>query len=63
MKKYKHNIDSEIAFTHLFSKKKQTLVAALGVTVGIAIFIFMNSNIMIILIEQLNMLFKEQKLV
>ena len=43
MKKYKHNIDSEIAFTHLFSKKKQTLVAALGVTVGIAIFIFMNS--------------------
>lgn len=43
MKKYKHNIDSEIAYTHLFSKKKQTLVAALGVTVGIAIFIFMNS--------------------
>lgn len=43
MRNYKHNIDSEIAYTHLFSKKKQTLVAALGVTVGIAIFIFMNS--------------------
>jgi lipoprotein-releasing system permease protein len=43
MKKYKHNINSEIAYTHLFSRKKQTLVAALGVTVGIAIFIFMNS--------------------
>jgi lipoprotein-releasing system permease protein len=39
----KNNINYEIAFTHLFSKKKQTLVAALGVTVGIAIFIFMNS--------------------
>jgi lipoprotein-releasing system permease protein len=43
MRNYKHNIDSEIAYTHLFSKEKQTLVAALGVTVGIAIFIFMNS--------------------
>ncbi len=43
MKNYKHNINSEIAYTHLFSKEKQTLVAALGVTVGIAIFIFMNS--------------------
>lgn len=43
MKKYTHKINAEIAYTHLFSKKKQTLVAALGVTVGIAIFIFMNS--------------------
>ena len=43
MKKYNHNINTEIAFTHLFSRKKQTFVAALGVTVGIAIFIFMNS--------------------
>ncbi|MDZ7899293.1 MAG: FtsX-like permease family protein [Arcicella sp.] len=43
MKKYKHNINSEIAYTHLFTKKKQTFIAALGVTVGIAIFIFMNS--------------------
>lgn len=43
MKKYKYNINAEIAYTHLFSKKKQTFIAALGVTVGIAIFIFMNS--------------------
>lgn len=43
MKNYKHNINSEIAFIHLISKKKQTMVAALGVTVGIDIFIFMNS--------------------
>jgi lipoprotein-releasing system permease protein len=43
MKKYTHKINVEIAYTHLFSRKKQTLVAALGVTVGIAIFIFMNS--------------------
>lgn len=43
MKKFKHNINSEIAFIHLITRKKQTMVAALGVTVGIAIFIFMNS--------------------
>lgn len=43
MRKHKHNINSEIAFTHLFTRKKQSFVAALGVTVGIAIFIFMNS--------------------
>src|SRR5882724_6885231 len=29
-----------IAMTHLFSKKRQTIVAMLGVTFGIAIFIF-----------------------
>ncbi|MEW6469192.1 MAG: FtsX-like permease family protein [Bacteroidota bacterium] len=29
-----------IAFTHLFAKKRQTIVAMLGVTFGIAIFIF-----------------------
>jgi lipoprotein-releasing system permease protein len=39
----KHNINSEISFTYIFSKKKQTLIAALGVTFGIAVFIFMNS--------------------
>jgi len=33
----------EIAKTHLFAKKKQTLVAALGVTFGIAMFIVMIS--------------------
>lgn len=42
-KNYNHNINAQIAYTHLFSKKKQTLVAAFGVTIGIAIFIFMNS--------------------
>lgn len=42
MKQY-HNINSEISFTYIFSKKRQTLIAALGVTFGIAVFIFMNS--------------------
>lgn len=39
----KHNINSEIAFTHIFTRKKQSFVAAAGVMVGISIFIFMNS--------------------
>lgn len=39
----KKNVNIDIAFTHVFSRKKQTLVAALGVTIGISIFIFMNS--------------------
>jgi lipoprotein-releasing system permease protein len=58
MRNYKHNIDSEIAYTHLFSKKKQTLVAALGVTVGIAIFIFMNSLMNGIEVASVESLFK-----
>jgi lipoprotein-releasing system permease protein len=41
--KYRHNIDSEISLTYIVTKKKLTLVAALGVTIGIAIYIFMNS--------------------
>jgi len=41
--KYKHNINSEISITYIVTKKKLTLVAALGVTIGIAIYIFMNS--------------------
>jgi len=36
-------VTTEIAQTHLKSSKKQTLLAALGVTVGIGIFIFMIS--------------------
>jgi len=36
-------INSEIAYTYLISNKKLTLVAAMGVTIGIAVFIFMNS--------------------
>jgi lipoprotein-releasing system permease protein len=41
--KYKHNINSEISITYIVTKKKLTMVAALGVTIGIAIYIFMNS--------------------
>ncbi len=44
--KYLHNINSEISFTYIVTKKKLTLVAALGVTIGISIFIFMNSMMM-----------------
>jgi lipoprotein-releasing system permease protein len=39
----KSSINLDIAFTHIFTRKKQTLVAALGVTLGVAIFLFMNS--------------------
>lgn len=39
----KLNVNSEIAYTHLITRKKQTIIAALGVTVGIGIFIFMIS--------------------
>ncbi|RXF68196.1 ABC transporter permease [Arcticibacter tournemirensis] len=38
-------INTEIAFTYLLAKRKQTLVASLGVTFGISMFIFMNSLI------------------
>ncbi|MBO9564327.1 MAG: ABC transporter permease [Niastella sp.] len=41
----KMGVNTEIAFTYLISRKKQTLVAALGVTFGISMFIFMNSLI------------------
>ena len=37
------NINVEIALTHIFTRKRQTLVAALGVTMGIAMYIFSNS--------------------
>jgi lipoprotein-releasing system permease protein len=40
---YKHKINSEIAITYITTGKRLTLVAALGVTLGIAIYIFMNS--------------------
>ncbi len=39
----KLNVNSEIALTHLLTRKKQTMIASLGVTVGIGIFIFMIS--------------------
>lgn len=38
-------INTEIALTYLVSRRKQTIVAALGVTFGISMFIFMNSLI------------------
>jgi lipoprotein-releasing system permease protein len=41
-KQYRHNIDTDISVTYIITSKKLTLVAALGVTIGIAIFIFMN---------------------
>ncbi len=39
----KLKVNTEIALTHLLTRKKQTMVAAMGVTVGIGIFIFMIS--------------------
>lgn len=39
----KLNVNTDIALTHLLTRKKQTMVASLGVTVGIGIFIFMIS--------------------
>jgi lipoprotein-releasing system permease protein len=41
----KAGINSRIAYTYMVSKVKSTLVAALGVTFGIGMFIFMNSLI------------------
>jgi lipoprotein-releasing system permease protein len=38
-----NNINLDIALTHVVTRKRQTLVAALGVTMGIAVFLFMNS--------------------
>lgn len=39
----KLKVNTEIALTHLLTRKKQTMIASLGVTVGIGIFIFMIS--------------------
>jgi lipoprotein-releasing system permease protein len=41
--KKRYPINSEVAYTYLISNKRLTLVAAMGVTIGIAVFIFMNS--------------------
>lgn len=41
--KHRHNINSEISITYIVSQKRLTLIAALGVTIGLAIFVFMNS--------------------
>jgi lipoprotein-releasing system permease protein len=39
----KRSVNIEIALTHIFTRKKQTLVAALGVTLGVGVYLFMNS--------------------
>jgi lipoprotein-releasing system permease protein len=39
----KRSVNTEIALTHIFTRKKQTLVAALGVTLGVGVYLFMNS--------------------
>jgi lipoprotein-releasing system permease protein len=39
----KKNVNLDIAFTHIVTRKKQTLVAALGVTIGVGVYLFMNS--------------------
>jgi lipoprotein-releasing system permease protein len=41
--KYRHPINSQIAYTYTTANKKLTLVAALGIVIGMAIYIFMNS--------------------
>ncbi len=40
---YKHPVNGEISYTYIMSNKKMTLVAAWGVMLGIAVFIFMNT--------------------
>lgn len=39
----KSNVNLSVAFTHILSRKKQTITAALGVMIGMAIYLFMNS--------------------
>lgn len=42
----KKGVNTEIALTHILSRKKQTFVASMGVTVGITAFVFLNSLIL-----------------
>jgi lipoprotein-releasing system permease protein len=37
------SVNIDIALTHIFTRKKQTLVAAIGVTLGVGVYLFMNS--------------------
>jgi lipoprotein-releasing system permease protein len=39
----KLKVNYQIALTHILTRKKQTIVAAMGVTIGIALYIFSNS--------------------
>lgn len=36
-------VNLDIALTHIVTRKKQTLVTALGITIGVSIYLFMNS--------------------
>ena len=36
-------VNLDIALTHIITRKKQTLVTALGITIGVSIYLFMNS--------------------
>src|SRR5579864_7681060 len=51
----KVSVNTEIAVTYLSSRKKQTLIAAMGVTFGVSMFIFMQS-----LMKGTNDYFEEQ---
>jgi lipoprotein-releasing system permease protein len=42
----KKGVNLEIGLTHILTRKKQTIVASLGVTVGITAFVFLNSLVM-----------------
>lgn len=42
----KPGVNTEIALTHILTRKKQTLVASLGVTIGITAFVFLNSLVL-----------------
>jgi lipoprotein-releasing system permease protein len=39
----KRRVNIEIAITHIVTRKRQTLIAAFGVTLGVGIYLFMNS--------------------
>jgi lipoprotein-releasing system permease protein len=39
----KRSVNTEIAVTHIFTRKRQTFVAALGVMLGVGVYLFMNS--------------------
>lgn len=41
----KLSVNNEIAATHILTNKKQTLIASLGVTIGVALYIFSNSMV------------------
>jgi len=57
-KKFNHPIDAEISVTYIISNKKLTAVAALGVTMGVAIFIFMNCMTAGFTVKSNTMIFK-----